>query len=146
MEERELSSIRESERHSLSLHCVPARDFSRFHPPSSTQLPGPGLAFSSLPGLQRVGHLGSPRLSLASLQPYVPRRAQPLQRWPRTVNVCLDLRQQGPQKPSDTRKAAPGAQAHPVICSRVIGTNPSSNFTPANREENKGRVAMLSPA
>lgn len=105
--------------------------------------------------------LGSPSLStwvtvgwapgLASPQPCLPpplcpRRAQPLQPWPRTRDVRLDPRQPGPQKPGDTRKEAPGAQAPPVICSHVRGTNLSSNFTPANREANEGRIAAHSPA
>lgn len=52
---RELSSIRESERHSDSLHCVPARDSSKFHALSSMQVPGPGLALSFYLGHRGLG-------------------------------------------------------------------------------------------
>lgn len=127
-------SIRGSDRHSFSLHRVLARDSSKFRSLCFVQIPSPGarplfhiwVIVGWIPGLARR--------SLASLHPYAWRRAQPLQ--PRKLNVCLALRQLRPQKPSDTRKEAPGAQAPPAKGSRVVGANPNSNLTPANREEN----------
>lgn len=119
---------------------------SKFYSLCFVHTPGPELTFSSTPGSSWVGHLSSPRLNLACLQPYARRRGRPLQRGTQKMNVCLAFRQLGPQKPRDTRKEAPGTQAPSALCSINIGTNPSSIFTPANREENKERAVVVSPA
>lgn len=121
-------SLSESDRRSFSLHRIPTRDSSTFRSLCFMQIPGPGpcplfhvwVIVGWIPGLARP--------SLASLYPYAWRRAQPPQ--PRKVNVCLALRQLRPQTLSDTRIAPPAKG------SRVIGANPNSNLTPANREEN----------
>lgn len=98
----QVSSVRESDNHSFSLHCVPARILlSSIHSASRRS-----LAWGS-PSLPHLGTLGSPGPSLASLHPYAPRRAQTVKRGPRKVNVRLALKLPGPQK---SEKRLPGSK------------------------------------
>lgn len=127
----QVSPVRESDNHSLSFHCVPFRILlSSAH-------------FASCRTLALGHRTWAPWSRLA---PAWPRRRQPLQRGPWRVNVCLALRQPRPQKPRNTRKKAPGAQASPTSAHALNAPNPSSNLTAANREENKGRAIVVSPS